>query len=78
MEDLLEIAKATQFNEKAEAQAVLDYTEMLKMILSSNLEENIKNTAVETISEIISDELNHQMKLGQLYVLLTEIEPNKN
>ena len=32
MEELLEIAKASQFNEKAEAQAVLDYTEMLKMI----------------------------------------------
>lgn len=78
MEELLEIAKATQFNEKAEAQAVLDYTEMLKIILSSEIDENLKNTAVETISEIISDELNHQMKLGQLYVLLTEIEPNKN
>lgn len=78
MEDLLEIAKATQFNEKAEAQAVLDYTEMLKMILSSDLEENIKNTAIETINEIISDELNHQMKLGQLYVLLTGIEPNQD
>lgn len=78
MEDILEIAKSVQFNEKAEAQAVLDYTEMLKIILSSNIDENIKNVAVETISEIISDELNHQMKLGQLYVLLTEIEPNKD
>lgn len=78
MEELLEIAKATQFNEKAEAQAVLDYTEMQKMILSSNLEENIKNTAIETINEIISDELNHQMKLGQLYVFLTGIEPNQD
>lgn len=78
MEELLEIAKASQFNEKAEAQAVLDYTEMLKMILSSEIDENLKNIAVETITEIISDELNHQMKLGQLYVALTEIEPNKN
>lgn len=78
MEEILEIAKSVQFNEKAEAQAVLDYTEMLKIILSSNIDENIKNIAVETISEIISDELNHQMKLGQLYVTLTEIEPNKD
>lgn len=76
--EILEIAKALQFNEKAEAQAVLDYTELLKMVLSSDLEEDAKNEIVGAISEIISDELNHQMKLGQLYVALTEIEPNKN
>lgn len=72
----LEIAKLCQFNEKAEAQAVEDYTEMIKQVLASEIEE--KETIVNTISELISDELNHQMKLGELYVMLTGIEPNKD
>lgn len=72
----LEIAKLTQFNEKAEAQAVEDYTEMIKRVLESDLEEGKKSVLVDTISELISDELNHQMKLGELYVMLTGIEPN--
>lgn len=76
--DILEIAKETELNEKAEAQAVVDYTEMLNKIMSSEIEEEVKSVAIETIREIIADELNHQMKLGELYVLLTGIEPNKN
>ena len=74
----LEIAKLCQFNEKAEAQAVLDYTEMIDKILSSEIEDDKKEILVNTISELISDELNHQMKLGELYVMLTDIQPNKN
>lgn len=74
----LEIAKLCQFNEKAEAQAVEDYTEMIKQVLASEIEDEQKETIVNTISELISDELNHQMKLGKLYVMLTGIEPNKN
>lgn len=74
----LEIAKLCQFNEKAEAQAVFDYTEMIDKILSSEIEDDKKEILVNTISELISDELNHQMKLGELYVMLTDIQPNKN
>lgn len=74
----LEIAKLCQFNEKAEAQAVEDYTEMIKQVLASEIEDDKKEILVNTISELISDELNHQMKLGELYVMLTGIEPNKN
>lgn len=74
----LEIAKLCQFNEKSEAQAVEDYTEMIKQVLASEIEETQKETIVNTISELISDELNHQMKLGELYVMLTGIEPNKD
>ena len=76
--DILEIAKSAEFNEKAEAQAVYDYTEMLNKIMESEIDKETKTIAIETIKEIISDELNHQMKLGELYVLLTGIEPNKN
>ena len=76
--DILEIAKLLQFNEKAEAQAVLDYTELLNSVLNSKIDEDLKQEIVNSISEIVSDELNHQMKLGQLYVLLTGIEPNKD
>lgn len=78
MNDILDIAKEVEFNEKAEAQAVYDYTELMKKVLSSDLEEDAKQEIFSSISEIISDELNHQMKLGKLYVLLTEIEPNKD
>lgn len=74
----LEIAKLCQFNKKAEAQAVEDYTEMIKQVLASDIEETQKEKIVNTISELISDELNHQMKLGELYVMLTGIEPNKD
>ena len=76
--DILEIAKETELNEKAEAQAVYDYTAMLNKIMASEIDTETKTIAIETIKEIISDELNHQMKLGELYVLLTGIEPNKN
>ena len=78
MNEILEIAKEAQFNEKSESQAVFDYTEFLKKIVESNIDKEIKDIAIDTITEIISDELNHQMKLGELYVLLTGIEPNKN
>lgn len=74
----LELAKLTQFNEKAEAQAVLDYTEMLKVTLISHLEEADKKIIEETLKELIADELNHQEKLKMLYTMLTGIEPNKD
>lgn len=78
MDEILEIAKTIEYNAKAEAQAVLDYTELIKMVASSEIEEETKETIIDTINELVSDELNHQMKLGQLYVSLTGIEPNKN
>lgn len=74
----LELAKLTQFNEKAEAQAVLDYTEMLKVTLMSSLEEADKKIIEETLKELIADELNHQEKLKMLYSMLTDIVPNKD
>lgn len=76
--EILEIAKEVEFNAKAEAQAILDYTELLKKVGETEFEENDKAVIINTISEIIADELNHQEKLHSLYTALTGIEANKN
>ena len=75
--EILEIAKLVEFNAKAEAQAVYDYTEMLNKTLTRDIEETDKDVVKNVISEIISDELNHKIKLRELYTLLTGIEANK-
>jgi rubrerythrin len=73
---ILEIAKLCEFNSKAEAQAVLDYTQMIKDIADSDIAD--KDKIIEIVKELISDELNHKVKLQELYVYLTSIEPAKN
>ena len=75
----LELAKEIEFNEKAEAQAILDYTEFLrKLDTLPNIDGLDKEFIKDTISEIISDELNHQEKLKMLYTMLTRIKANKD
>ena len=75
---ILELAKLVEFNEKAEAQAVLDYTEMMKRTIESeNVSQETKDRIIDVISEIVADELNHQKLLIELYTYLTDIEPNK-
>ena len=79
MDEILEIAKTIEFNAKAEAQAVLDYTELLRQIENSNIDKVDKEFLENNvIKEIISDELNHQQKLEMAYTMLTKIKPNKN
>ena len=73
-----EIAEKLQFNQKAEAQAILDYTRLIAEINSSEIEEPDRTAFISMISELISDELNHQEKLFELYVALSGIEPNKD
>ncbi len=73
-----EIAEKLQFNQKAEAQAILDYTRLIAEINNSEIEEPDRAAFISTISELISDELNHQEKLFELYVALSGIEPNKD
>lgn len=75
--DILELAKETEYNAKEEAQAVYDYTEMLNKVFKSEIDEEMKNTIKDVISEIIADELNHEIKLKELYTFLTGIEANK-
>ena len=75
----LELAKEIEFNEKAEAQAILDYTEFLRKLDNlTNIDGLDKESIKDTISEIISDELNHQEKLKMLYTMLTSIKANKD
>ena len=73
-----EIAEKLQFNQKAEAQAILDYTRLIAEINNSEIEEPDRTAFISTISELISDELNHQEKLFEMYVALSGIEPNKD
>lgn len=77
-ENLLEIAKLAQFNDKSEAQAILDYTEMIRAILNSDLEQSDKEYLISIIEELIADELNHQQRLSEIYTFLTSIEPKKD
>ena len=79
MDELLyKLASIVQFNNKAEAQAIEDYTEFLKTTAELNVPTATKEYIDETISEIVADELNHQQKLQELYSFLTQIEPNKD
>lgn len=73
-----EIAEKLQYNQKEEAQAILDYTRLIAEINNSEIEEPDRTAFISTISELISDELNHQEKLFGLYVALSGIEPNKD
>ena len=78
MSDILRIAKDIQYNAKSEAQAIEDYTELLKMSEESNLDEADKSYVRAVIEEIIADELNHQQRLQALYSALTEIQAKKD
>lgn len=78
MEEILEIAKKIQENMREEAQAIVDYTELLKHVKESQFDKEIQKAVEATIKEIVSDELNHEMKLRILYSALTEIKPNKD
>ena len=71
------IAQLLQENNKDEAEAIANYTELLTVIPEFELEEDLSQELMEAITEIIADELNHQQVLNELYIKLTEIEPNK-
>ena len=75
---ILEVATQVQKNAEAEAEAVQDYTEFKQFVEVANFVEKDKKHITEVIDEIIADELNHQIKLRELYTLLTDIKPNKD
>ena len=74
---MYEIAKLCQYNSSAEAKAIEDYTKMIMEVEKSELDAEDKKDIVEIVKELIADELNHQKKLDELYVALTDIQPNK-
>lgn len=77
MNELYCIAKELQENNKDEAEAISKYTKLLGELDEIDFDHKTKKQLIDDISEIISDELNHQEKLKKWYVKITNIEPNK-
>ena len=74
---LLDIAQGSAYNDRFEADAIQKYTEFLKVIEKSPLSQEDKDELSAKIKEIISDELNHQNILREIFVKVTGILPNK-
>lgn len=74
----LELAKICQTNAKSEAEAVELYTEFLNAVNESELSDEDKQLLINTINELVADELNHATVLLELYTALTGIEPSKD
>lgn len=76
--DLMTISASIQYNLKEEGQAIEDYSLFIDKVANSDLSEETKEKIFAVVGEIISDELNHQLKLHELYTEVTGIESNKN
>lgn len=74
----MEIANLVEFNDKEEANAIINYNELLTAVKNSDLSKSQKERFESEIYEIIGDELNHQERLKMLYSLITGIKENKD
>ena len=74
----MEIANLVEFNDKEEANAIINYNELLTAVKNSDLTKSQKEKFESEIYEIIGDELNHQERLKMLYSLITGIKENKD
>lgn len=74
----MEIANLVEFNDKEEANAIINYNELLTAVKNSDLPKSQKEKFESEIYEIIGDELNHQERLKMLYSLVTGIKENKD
>lgn len=74
----MEIANLVEFNDKEEANAIINYNELLTAVKNSELSKPQKEIFESEIYEIIGDELNHQERLKMLYSLITGIKENKD
>ena len=74
----MEIANLVEFNDKEEANAIINYNELLAAVKNSDLSKIQKEKFESEIYEIIGDELNHQERLKMLYSLVTGIKENKD
>lgn len=72
MENLICSAIVMQ-NLEGEAKAIKDYQNSLAKIEESNIEAFAESEPI--FAEIIADELNHIIKLSELYAKLSGIEP---
>lgn len=74
----MEIANLIEFNDKEEANAIINYNELLTAVRNSDLSKNKVEKIESEIYEIIGDELNHQERLKMLYSLVTNIKQQKD
>ena len=73
----MEIADLVEFNDKEEANAIINYNELLTAVKNSDLTKSQKEKFESEIYEIIGDELNHQERLKMLYSLITGIKESE-
>ena len=73
----MEIANLVEFNDKEEANAIINYNELLTAVKNSDLTKSQRDRFESEIYEIIGDELNHQERLKMLYSLITDIKESK-
>lgn len=73
----LDIARYASMNNKDEADAIAKYTDFIIKIKSSELSDAEKSEITAIVEEIIADELNHQKRLEEIYIYLTDIKANK-
>lgn len=74
----MEIANLIEFNDKEEANAIMNYNDLLTAVRNSDLSKNKVEKIESEIYEIIGDELNHQERLKMLYSLVTNIKQQKD
>ena len=74
----MEIANLIEFNDKEEANAIINYNDLLTATEESELPKKVKERIESEIYEIIGDELNHQERLKMLYSLVTGIKEQKD
>ena len=74
----MEIANLIEFNDKEEANAIINYNDLLTAVRNSDLSKNKVEKIESEIYEIIGDELNHQERLKMLYSLVTSIKQQKD
>ena len=74
----MDIANLIQFNDKEEANAIINYNDLLTAAKSSDLSKAQMERLEAEIYEIIGDELNHQERLKMLYSLITSIKEQED
>lgn len=73
-----DIANLLEFNDKEEANAIVNYNQLLEAVNHSDLPKSQKEKIESEIYEIIGDELNHQERLKMLYSLVTGVKEQKD
>ena len=75
--NIYEILNKIKLNSKEEAQAIIDYTELLQAVEIADLTADAKSLIQEAIAEIIADEQNHEQTLIGLYASISGISPKE-